>query len=252
MTDFYKEKLKTIKRKLGNFDNIVFHEKSHTYNIPMINYTFPISGTGWIKKFHKPFDPDGHIVTAIAKRERVSIQDVKDRWQEKADFACTRGNYIHEYMEQKGYGVDAIYEGEDEVLRQQTDNYWKDYFESGKYTAIAPEVILGSIDYEVAGSGDLLAIDRNGKVVLIDYKTSKDIDTYSKYGNEMLHPFNKYQECNFVKYSLQLSLYKVLLKDVAGIDVDTLEIVWFHKKNENYEVITCIDFSEDIRKILKG
>jgi len=252
MIDTFKNKLGIIKMKLYNFDNIVFHEKSHTYTIPIINYTFPISGTGWIKKYHKPFDPTGHIVAAVANRERVSIQDIQDRWQRKADASCVRGNYVHEYMEQKGYGVDAIYEGDDEVLRQQADSYWNNYFKSGKYTAIAPEVVLGSLDYEVAGSGDLLAMDRNGKVVLIDYKTSKDINTYSKYGNEMLYPFNKYQECNFVKYSIQLSLYKVLLKDVADINVDTLEIVWFNKKNAEYEVITCIDFSDDIRKILKG
>ncbi len=252
MTKNHNEVLKATKRKLSKFDNIVFREEDHTYKINVVNYTFPISSTGWIKKFYAPFDPTGSIVKAVAERERVSITDIKKRWSERANNACIRGNYIHEYLEQKAYFVDAVYEGGNEELKTQADNYWNKYFKSGKYIVVKPELIMGSFDYEVAGACDLLAINERGKIVLIDYKTSKNIDNFSKYRKKMSPPFDDYQDCNFIHYSLQLSLYKVILKDVADIDIDAMEIVWFSKKNDNYKIISCIDFSDRIRKILKA
>jgi hypothetical protein len=227
------------------FEDIWFDDESHTYGID--EYIFPISGTGWIKKWAKEFDPTGDITRRCASNRGLTVEQMESEWKEISDRACDIGVEFHEYMEATALGEPYEYRYEYTHLSIMGEDYWTDYFVNGDYTMIETEFIVGDRKLEVAGQGDGLVHSMEKGLGIIDYKTSKDINKFSKYRNKMLGIFKDLPECNFIKYSIQISLYAYLLEKNTGIRVDFMEIVWIHSKNKSYEVIQCMDLRDRIK-----
>ena len=74
----------TSKAKSPSGIEIVFEELTHKYtsevNGKMIDYT---SGTTFIHKFIPEFDPTGVITARCAKKQGVSVEELKKQWSEK-------------------------------------------------------------------------------------------------------------------------------------------------------------------------
>lgn len=92
------------------------------------------------------------------------------------------------------------------------------------------EVILYDREIGVAGTIDLLLIHRKTKVVyLFDWKTNKRIYKKSFGGKKGIHPLTEHlDDCNYVHYSLQLSIYQFLLEKNFGVTVGSRQILWLH------------------------
>ncbi len=76
-----------------------------------------------------------------------------------------------------------------------------------------------------------------GKIYIIDYKTNKKFTTDKDlvYKEYLLHPFNKYYKTHLNEYSIQVSMYALILRE-WGIDVggDICYILDQMKKKLNY------------------
>ena len=106
-----------------------------------------------------------------------------------------------------------------------------------------------------AVTGDLPPIDyiaADGKpegFIILDYKTNANLqnDYNRKYGKMLREPFNCMPEEDLSLYSIQLSLYALMLQDV-GIPIIARCIVWL--KDSEYEIIPVPDLTETLRQTL--
>jgi hypothetical protein len=73
---------------------------------------------------------------------------------------------------------------------------------------------------------------------IYDWKQGKPI-AKSNYYQKMLYPYNKYDDCSYNKYSLQLAFYKRIIEEVSHIPVKECRLVHFGK---TYESMLIKDF----------
>ena len=68
----------------------------------------------------------------------------------------------------------------------------------------------------------------------------------------MLIPLNKFDDCNHVHYSLQLSGYKFKFEKNTKLKVDETFIVYFNINADNYEIIEPLNMEKEVKEILEN
>lgn len=205
----------------------------------------------------------------ILNRKYDRIADVEKLWADKREEGTGIHNIAQNYVEQRNAGkkrADAIeyalnnlhkpsksgrlddegvrfYEG---MNRSQVETYVNviaDFLDSlyAKGYVLYPEFVIGSVDHEVAGTIDLIAIRPDGSVDIFDFKTKEIVynggigystfDTFNARDRSadakkqfLKAPFDDIPNTTANKYALQLSLYKSML-EFYGITVNELNIV---------------------------
>lgn len=145
--------------------------------------------------------------------EEAKKQLLKE-WEEKREASCIRGTAIHkeqELLHLSGQTQEIQKLNLGGTFKTDTSNKIK----SG-VKGIYPELLLSRISEDgklrLAGQADLVIID-DMDVYVLDYKSSKSIDTKSFYDKRlkkhsmMKYPLNNIQDTNFWHYTLQLSTY---------------------------------------------
>jgi hypothetical protein len=119
-----------------------------------------------------------------------------------------------------------------------------------KLTPIKFEQRIFSKKYKLAGMMDAL-FGYNNNVFIFDYKSNGDLTTdehpKGKY-EKMLYPFQDYWKNHLNEYSIQLSLYKLILKEV-NIYIKTGYLIYIGP-NEPAKIIKTHDFSDILKKYL--
>ena len=88
----------------------------------------------------------------------------------------------------------------------------------------------------IAGTIDCLCFDKNGEVVIWDWKRSKDIRTDCQ--RQMLPPLQHLPDCNYYHYALQLNLYRYILESEYDMRVSRMILAVMHPLRHGP---TCID-----------
>jgi len=122
-----------------------------------------------------------------------------------------------------------------------------------------PEVILYSKELSIAGTIDLLLIDKtDGTVYIFDWKTNKKIYHKSFDKKKGHQPATQHvDDCNKMHYALQLSLYRFLLERFYNCVCGDLYIVHLMEDNEElktreeYKLIKCNYMESTILEMLK-
>lgn len=140
--------------------------------------------------------------------------EILKEWDRKRDESCVRGTAIHKQMELghlNGKTEELKYLKLGGTFKTDISNRVK-AGEQGVY----PELLLSRVsedgELRIAGQADLVIID-GYDVYILDYKSGKTMDTKSffdrklKRSQKMKYPLNNLDDCNFMHYSLQLSLY---------------------------------------------
>eukprot|EP00397_Hematodinium_sp_SG-2012_P009374 GEMP01009457.1.p1 GENE.GEMP01009457.1~~GEMP01009457.1.p1 ORF type:complete len:350 (+),score=70.48 GEMP01009457.1:45-1052(+) len=112
----------------------------------------------------------------------------------------------------------------------------------------------------IAGTIDLVTLNpRTDKLTLYDWKRSKgpaiarNAPNYGKHG--LRHPFQEMKDTKFVRYSIQLNLYRYMLERLTGKDVEAMYIVQMHPSLKDYNKVKAefMDFSlEDLVEAVAG
>lgn len=170
------------------------------------------SVTTFIGRYKKPVDWDS-IAKKVGEKRGVSSSVIKGEWEQ----AGIKGTAHHLKMEEYVYEHGMNYLGDKigEVVRyginsdgdKVDDNI---YLDCGKLYC---EKVLWIDELRLCGTSDLVYVDDNGFVHIDDYKTNKVISEMSwersigKSGKMMLGPISHLEECDLVKFGLQLSIY---------------------------------------------
>ena len=244
------------------YGHIKFIDYNHSY-IDMINNKRLISVTTLIKQFIKPFDTEFHSKRMADKpKEKRTQEQLKLQWKKDGVLGATAGTMLHNYLENlwnnkvfeidysvlpKMNTVDFIpFHGKVSRLIEMADQF---HNENKNLIPVKTELIVGN--EKIAGQVDLLAYDTEiDGYVIVDYKSDRRMNYKSFFGNKFLNKLSHLDECEINKYSLQLCIYKELLKKV--VDIKDMYVVWFNVKNDTYKKIKLKNLDIETRSILSS
>lgn len=231
-------KLKWYRLLLKNKSKgISFIEDVHKYYYGLEEFS---SVSSIISKYYLPFDENGEIKKRCALAKGITVEELATQWEETRDLAANTGTRVHEIAEKKILGINSLetYSKELEPYVVAIDKFKRSL--SDRTYVLGTEVMVYSEKYKVAGQIDLLLIDENYCVHLLDWKTNKDIRRDNDWGNMMINGLNHLPDCEYSKYSLQLSLYAKMLSD-WGINVSGLELIHLRKYDYSRIAIKYLD-----------
>lgn len=230
--------------QLSRFNNIVFEPIAHTYHLDGVQFT---SATTWLHQFEEPFNADA-ISLRIAKGNKQAALELQRQWKLKSDAACARGTHLHEYLECKIAGADVVLHDDAIDLYPIADKFISET--TSKIKIVAQEFKLYDKDWQLCGTVDALGQDSVGNYYLIDWKSNSKFTTSSDYDKMLKYPFDALEDCHLNTYSIQLSLYKLLLERNTDIRIKGLILV--HFTPENWQRYVALDLTKEITYFLKG
>lgn len=230
--------------ELDKFNDIVFDEEPHKYYLNGKEFT---SATTLLHEF-SGFDSDA-AAERVAKKEGKTKQEILDKWQRSADFACKRGTRLHHYLEYI-FGGEPCQIGESaKNLYPIADQFKQDIDNDGKLTIIKQEFRLYDEEWQICGTVDALGIV-DGYLYLIDWKTNKKFNKFNSYGSKLLGDFSDLDDCELHNYSLQLSLYKLMIERNTKLKIKGLILVHFTELG--YTKYKGIDYTERLTNYLNN
>lgn len=226
--------------ELDKFNDIVFDPEPHKYYLNGEEFT---SATTWVHQFSS-FDAN-KMAEHVAVKEGKTKEEILIKWKRTADFACKRGTRIHEYLEFIFGGKQCEIGTSAKDLYPIADKFKQDV--EGKINIVKQEFRLYDILWKICGTVDALG-EVDGKYYIIDWKSNKEINYYNQYGSKLKSPLHKYDDCEMINYSLQLSLYKLMIERNTTIKISGLIIV--HFAANGYTKHGCYDMTKEIERIL--
>lgn len=207
------------------------------------------SATTLLGLFKNKFD-EKRIAGLTAKKRGITVEEVLNEWAEIRNTACTKGTNIHLALENfiKHNEIDKEYETLIEDFKNIINSM-------SDIKCIHSEILLYLDKYKVAGTSDLIFEHNDGTFSVGDFKTNKKFRYYSEYNEHLKYPVQHLNNCEFINYSLQLSLYaymyETLYPDKAG-KCRGLFLLWYNPDTFTWELIHCPYMKHEILMILKN
>ena len=185
------------------FTAVELEELTHIYKW---NGVVKSSATSYLKQFSKEFDEKA-MSNYVAVRDKITVESVLQEWNTDKFFGITKGNMVHFYSEEWALGkkLNPSNEWQAGIIQ-----FWIDL--PSHYILVNAELKMYSHILDICGTCDVVLYNtKTSKYVLVDYKTNKDL--WSSYGLINIFPY-EYVANNYYKYSLQLSIYEIMLNDI--------------------------------------
>ncbi len=235
--------------------NFVFDEASHTYSYLNPETKKPVqffqSVTGFLSQFKKEFDSE-RIAGIVAKKRGVSKKEVLYEWKQISDTALDLGTRVHKWIEDFYDGLNPLLP-EDPIMLERVLQF-KDLHETKlhKFTPVHQEFRIFSRKWGLAGTMDtLLRLNQNYYVG--DWKTNKKFTTDNDSEGrkeKLLYPFDDMWNNSLNGYSIQLSLYRLILQEEAGFETSGGFLVWIGP-NGKPEMHKIVDLRERLYDFLQ-
>lgn len=234
-----------ILAKLSEYDdpNFVFDPIKHKYTYQGKHF---ISVTQFISRFHKQFDQD-YWSKKKAEEAGVEQSEILEQWQILNDRANFIGTSTHNWIENY---FNRLYQDlpTDLDVIDRINKFNKIYATHlHKLVPIKFEQRIFSKIWAIAGMIDSIFLYKD-KIVILDWKTNKKFETHNSFGEKLLEPFQDYDKCHLNEYSIQISLYSLILKEI-GIDVKVGYLVYIGPSGDA-EIHKCHDFTKILEDYL--
>jgi ATP-dependent exoDNAse (exonuclease V) beta subunit len=247
-----------IYKELSVFNKVKYHDEPHLY---FIGDKQLVSGTTFVGMYKEKFDSKS-MAEKVAKKKGISVEEVLAEWDFKGGIARTKGTLLHAFAENywmnKVFPVDlgkheeqypSITERYEECKRMFLDFY--NEAKDGLYP-VALELVVADEETGLSGMIDGLFWSKklNG-LIIGDYKTSREINSSSKYKKRMKAPINFLHECELVAYSIQLYLYKYIIEKNTNLKIVGCFLIHIHEEQEHYSLIECLKYDDIIKLLIK-
>lgn len=234
-------------------------DKNINFNANLHEYTYKnqkfISVTTLIHNLFEKFDPDKIIDTMMKSPHwqssiyfNMTRHEIKQKWNEKNLDAIEQGTRLHQNIE---YYLNDI-EIQDE---SKEFLYFLNFMKHNSQLEIyRTEWCIYDESFKIGGMIDMVAKDKDGNIILYDWKRTKKIRKFNDHNKICKHPgLEHLHDVNFVHYSLQLSMYKYILEKNYNVSVSNMYLVCLHPDNfnNNYILYKCEDLTEEVEEILK-
>lgn len=243
--------IELLAKQLDCFEDIKFEFDPVAHRYTYEGEPF-ISVTRFIQQFHKPFEQD---YWSKKKAEQAGVpQDwILAEWKKLNDYANEVGTDTHQWIEDYFNQIwKPLPNNADVIHRINKFNkiYAKQLF---KLEPLKFEVRVFSPKWKIAGMIDSLFVYR-GKIYILDWKTNKDFtdDNHQKGTYEkLLAPFQDYYKNHLNEYSIQLSMYALILEE-WGFQVGGAYIVHIGPGDEDAELYKVVDMRDNLKLFLNG
>ena len=265
-----------VRRKvLKEFEDLEFYSEGHRYLLH--GKSLPSVSNVAHRFVKEPFDEQLQAMR-YAERHGKTPEHWVQHWRQNSFRATRLGTKTHAYAESLGYlrvgmpericpSIRAQYLSEYNYLapihpKEEAALKFMNDMPSSMHLVLNEAMVYSgknschekNLNEQLAGTFDMLYYSdgSNGKppgFVILDYKTnSKLANEYNRKCGKMLRePFNCMTEEDFSLYTIQLSLYALMLEDI-GIPIMARCIVWL--RDGDYQIIPVEDLSEKLRQTL--
>jgi len=252
------EKINHLRRQIDVFNTIEFTAIGHTYTI---NGNAARSVTELLNAYVKPFESE-YWAKRKAAELNLEVEEILKRWEFNAKLSKTKGSLVHSFIESifcaydfdypehvilNEFGYDPIQDAFNQITLQ-VHKFMADI--QDKMFPVATEFVIGDPEYLVCGTIDQLFYNqKSDKLEIWDWKTNKEIKTTSRYYH--LAPLNHIPDTELDHYSLQLSLYKLILEKNTGLELGNSYLTWFNENTAQYQIFRTKDYSVEAQLILR-
>lgn len=199
---------------------ISFDAASHTYaHIPTGRAL--LSVTTALRMIKPPFDREGISLRMAAKTGR-SQEEILAEWEANSISAMNKGQAVHAYAEDVLSELNTPVEeaGNRTILEMAAfKRAWGEMQNDLKAEVMANEMTVGCPELGVAGRVDRVARLTFGDkptLHIFDWKTGKRFNSTNNFGERLLPPFHDLDNCELQIYSLQTSIYRLLIERTFG------------------------------------
>jgi len=239
MIDIILEKLKLY----NDDEKFKFEPIKHRYTYDGEYFT-PV--TQFISKFHEKFDEDFWSKSKAEEFDKTQEEILKD-WKDLNDRANEIGTATHDWIEKYFKKIYQELPTDIDIINRINKfnvAYSKFLF---KLTPVIFEQMVFSKKWKIAGTMDSIFL-YNNKIIVLDWKTNgdfKDNDHPKGKYQKLLPPFEDFYKNHLNEYSIQVSLYALILKE-CGIDVDCGYLLHIGPDDEAriYKCVNMIPFLE--------
>jgi ATP-dependent exoDNAse (exonuclease V) beta subunit len=243
--------IELLRNQLDCFEDIKFEFDPVAHRYTYEGEPF-ISVTRFIQQFHKPFEQD---YWSKKKAEQAGVpQDwILAEWKKLNDYANEVGTDTHQWIEDYFNQIWKPLPNNLDVIHR-INKFNKIYAKQlHKLEPLKFEVRVFSPKWKIAGMIDSLFVYR-GKIYILDWKTNKDFtdDNHTKGTYEkLLAPFQDHFKNHLNEYSIQLSLYSLILEE-WGFQVGGAYIVHIGPGDEDAELYKVVDMRDNLKLFLNG
>ena len=243
--------IELLRNQLDCFEDIKFEFDPVAHRYTYEGEPF-ISVTRFIQQFHKPFEQD---YWSKKKAEQAGVpQDwILAEWKKLNDYANEVGTDTHQWIEDYFNQIWKPLPNNLDVIHR-INKFNKIYAKQlHKLEPLKFEVRVFSPKWKIAGMIDSLFVYR-GKIYILDWKTNKDFtdDNHPKGTYEkLLAPFQDHFKNHLNEYSIQLSLYSLILEE-WGFQVGGAYIVHIGPGDEEAELYKVVDMRDNLKLFLNG
>ena len=194
-----------------------------------------VSCTTFNGRFFKPFikaDAIANIMNSdkyLTDPEYKYYQKTADVIQSEWDFSNKAGTQLHNEIENF---LNKVHVSNDSKEYGFFQSFLQDHKD---YQPFRTEWIIFAETLRIAGSIDAVFKDPNGEYVIFDWKRS--VVTYSNF-DDAKTPLSHFKDNTFIKYSLQLNMYRHILESFYGIKIKDMFIIELHPDNDSYKKIS--------------
>ena len=200
---------------------VIFKPEKHEYSSVGDENIDWVSVTSFISKFKQPFDAETISVKSSKNKKSkwygMTPEAIREAWKSESTRATDLGTWYHAQreadicdlatIEREGISVPIFKPIEQDGIKMAPDQKLSE--------GVYPEHLVYLKSAGLCGQSDLVEVI-NGKVNITDYKTNKEIklEGYVNWEGKrqvMNPPVNHLDDCNFIHYALQLSLYMFII-----------------------------------------
>ncbi len=237
-----------------DFSQIKFDAEAHRYFLDGKELT---GVTDYLRQFQPPFDRE-RIARRSAEKEGRTVAEVLAEWDAKGEKGRKIGLAVHAHIEQilrqNGNGqlnFDPLLTYNLKLPEiENFDRFWSQIAPSVSWCQEHIEWIIGDAELGIAGTVDMVLFShQTNKYHVWDWKTGK-FDLNNKW-QSLLTPFDYLDASKFNIYSLQVSLYRLLIERNTGLELGDSYIVHLSHPTSGYEVHRAIDLRERLLDYLE-
>lgn len=227
---------------------VVFDVENHIYTNPETSEAY-ISATTLLGQFKPKFDVDKQAAI-FAKREGLSVEDVKSYWNDLNKISTTKGTLIHAALE--NFLKDGTKSEDHKILI----NYIREQLKNNHSYNLISEDMMYNDEYKLAGTADIVLED-DKFFKIWDLKTNKRIRFTNTFRTDtfLLKPVDHIVNCEYSNYALQLSLYAYMKEQLTGKKCIELKIIYLNpgkfNQSERVDDFYVSYLKSDILKILE-
>lgn len=251
--------METKKVKLSSDGKVAFHEKNHVYKKGKKKLT---SVTTFLSEFFDKFDANkmAKIKAIQSKRAGIKGQGVR-YWKALWDSRAEHGSHVHKMLEEF---INAMFREEGVTTPPDTIEAANKYLAGVEYITkyhrgvskpvMYTEQIVYDGDSLLAGQVDIIVsrdkddVSNERVLDILDFKTNHKITTEGYKGKKCKNPIEYLDDCSYIKYSLQLSLYAYMLEK-KGANIGNLIIIHLLEDGAHEYKVTYL--KKEIEELLR-